>query len=109
MANQAQVSKKRKFVADGVLYAELNEFLMRTWAEDGYAGVEVEESKISIDFNDVPATRQGIAAGTPVATMREATDTDEHRLTINLGLGEASATVYTTDLNKNFVEFNLLD
>ena len=75
----------------------------------GYAGVDVEESKISIDFNDVPATRQGIAAGTPVATMREATDTDEHRLTINLGLGEASATVYTTDLNENFVEFNLLD
>ncbi len=75
----------------------------------GYAGVDVEESKISIDFNDVPATRQGIAAGTSVAMMREATDADEHRLTIDLGLGEASATVYTTDLNENFVEFNLLD
>ncbi|KAI9318917.1 40S ribosomal protein S3 [Dichotomocladium elegans] len=42
MASQAaQISKKRKFVADGVFYAELNEFLTRELAEDGYAGVEV--------------------------------------------------------------------
>ena len=37
----AQVSKKRKFVADGVFKAELNEFLTRELAEDGYSGVEV--------------------------------------------------------------------
>jgi small subunit ribosomal protein S3e len=36
-----QMSKKRKFVADGVFKAELNEFLMRELAEDGYSGVEV--------------------------------------------------------------------
>ncbi|KAI8370696.1 40S ribosomal protein S3 [Radiomyces spectabilis] len=36
-----QISKKRKFVADGVFYAELNEFFTRELAEDGYAGVEV--------------------------------------------------------------------
>ena len=41
----AQVSKKRKFVADGVFKAELNEFLTRELAEDGYSGVEV----ISLD------------------------------------------------------------
>ncbi|EIE84594.1 40S ribosomal protein [Rhizopus delemar RA 99-880] len=35
-----QISKKRK-VADGVFYAELNEFLTRELAEAGYAGVEV--------------------------------------------------------------------
>merc|ERR1711872_1181656 len=36
-----QISKKRKFVADGVFKAELNEFLTRELAEDGYSGVEV--------------------------------------------------------------------
>ena len=36
-----QVSKKRKFVQDGVFKAELNEFLTRELAEDGYSGVEV--------------------------------------------------------------------
>merc|ERR1712218_544194 len=40
-AEMAQVSKKRKFVADGVFKAELNEFLTRELAEDGYSGVEV--------------------------------------------------------------------
>uniref|UniRef100_A0A4X2K7P3 KH type-2 domain-containing protein n=1 Tax=Vombatus ursinus TaxID=29139 RepID=A0A4X2K7P3_VOMUR len=35
------ISKKRKFVADGIFKAELNEFLTRDLAEDGYSGVEV--------------------------------------------------------------------
>jgi len=36
-----QISKKRKFVADGVFYAELNELLTRELAQDGYSGAEV--------------------------------------------------------------------
>merc|ERR1711936_619318 len=43
MAN-TNISKKRKFVADGVFYAELNEFLTRELAEDGYSGVEVRHT-----------------------------------------------------------------
>uniref|UniRef100_A0A2K5K3S0 KH type-2 domain-containing protein n=1 Tax=Colobus angolensis palliatus TaxID=336983 RepID=A0A2K5K3S0_COLAP len=38
-----QISKKRKFVADGIFKTELNEFLTRELAEDGYSGVEVTE------------------------------------------------------------------
>ena len=41
-----QVSKVRKFVQDGVFKAELNEFLTRELAEDGYSGVEVSDRKI---------------------------------------------------------------
>lgn len=40
-ARRSRLSTKRKFVADGVFYAELNELLTRELAEDGYAGVEV--------------------------------------------------------------------
>uniref|UniRef100_A0A2K6DXQ9 KH type-2 domain-containing protein n=1 Tax=Macaca nemestrina TaxID=9545 RepID=A0A2K6DXQ9_MACNE len=36
-----QISKKRKFAADGIFKAELNEFLTRELAEDDYSGVEV--------------------------------------------------------------------
>ncbi|KAL5570807.1 hypothetical protein UlMin_020404 [Ulmus minor] len=36
-----QMSKKRKFVVDGVFFAELNKVLTRELAEDGYSGVEV--------------------------------------------------------------------
>ncbi|EEB09596.1 40S ribosomal protein S3 [Schizosaccharomyces japonicus yFS275] len=35
------ISKKRKFVADGVFYAELNEFFTRELSEEGYSGCEV--------------------------------------------------------------------
>lgn len=75
----------------------------------GYAGVAVEEERIAIDFNDVPAARQGTSAGTSVERMREETDRPEHQVRIDLGLGEASVTVYTSDISENFVEFNLLD
>ena len=75
----------------------------------GYAGVEVVEEKIAIDFNDVSAARHGTAAGTSINVMRLETDRPEHRVAIDLGLGAESATVYTSDLSQNFVEFNLLD
>ena len=42
-----QVSKKRKFIADGVFYAELNELFAREFAEDGYAGIEVRVTNVA--------------------------------------------------------------
>merc|ERR1719174_512361 len=36
------ISKKRKFIKDGLFFAEINEFLRRMLAEDGYAGVEIK-------------------------------------------------------------------
>ncbi|KAL7165706.1 hypothetical protein ACSBR2_036562 [Camellia fascicularis] len=37
MATPTHKSKKRRFVADGVFFAELNEVLIRELAEDGYS------------------------------------------------------------------------
>ena len=48
-SSTAPKSKKRKFVADGVFYAELNELLIRELAEDGYSGVEVRVTPIRTD------------------------------------------------------------
>jgi len=36
------LSKKRKFIKQGIFFAEINEFLRRMLAEDGYAGVEIK-------------------------------------------------------------------
>jgi small subunit ribosomal protein S3e len=44
------ISKKRKFVKEGVLYAELNEFLTRELAEDGYAGVKVRTTAVCTEI-----------------------------------------------------------
>ena len=51
-----QISKKRKFVADGVFYAELNEMLTRELAEDGYAGVDVRVTPLRTEII-IKATR----------------------------------------------------
>merc|ERR1719296_430018 len=70
--NQAAISKKRKFVADGVFYAELNEFLMRTLAEDGYAGVEVRVTPIRTEII-IRATRTREVLGEKGRRIRELT------------------------------------
>jgi len=45
------ISKRRKFVADGVFYAELNEFFQRELAEEGYSGVEVRVTPTVTDIS----------------------------------------------------------
>ena len=41
MAANQNVTKKKKAVIGGIFKAELNNFLMKELAEDGYSGVEV--------------------------------------------------------------------
>ena len=73
MANQqTAISKKRKFVADGVFYSELNEFLQRVLAEDGYAGVEVRVTPIRTEII-IRATRTREVLGEKGRRIRELT------------------------------------
>merc|ERR1712203_313942 len=68
----AQVSKKRKFVADGVFKAELNEFLTRELAEDGYSGVEVRVTPTRTEII-IMATRTQNVLGEKGRRIRELT------------------------------------
>ena len=45
-----KITIKRKFVADGVFHAELNEFLTRTLGEEGYAGIEVRATAVATEI-----------------------------------------------------------
>merc|ERR1712006_50151 len=71
MATQ-NVSKKRKFVADGVFYAELNELLVRELAEDGYSGVEVRQTPARHEII-IRATRTQNVLGEKGRRIRELT------------------------------------
>lgn len=53
-AGATTISKRRKFVADGVFYAELNEFFQRELAEEGYSGVEVRVTPTVTDISMLP-------------------------------------------------------
>ena len=72
MQSQTAISKKRKFVADGVFYSELNEFLQRTLAEDGFSGAEVRVTPIRTEII-IRATRTREVLGEKGRRIRELT------------------------------------
>ncbi|KAG8380138.1 hypothetical protein BUALT_Bualt07G0162400 [Buddleja alternifolia] len=73
-----QMSKKRKFVADGVFFAELNELLMRELAEDGYSGVEVRVTPMRTEII-IRATRTQNVLGEKGRRIRELTSVVQKR------------------------------
>jgi small subunit ribosomal protein S3e len=74
----ASISKKRKFVADGVFFAELNEFLTRELAEDGYSGVEVRVTPVRTEII-IRATRTHSVLGEKGRRIRELTSVVQKR------------------------------
>nr|ACO12893.1 40S ribosomal protein S3 [Lepeophtheirus salmonis] len=73
-----QISKKRKFVSDGVFKAELNEFLTRELAEDGYSGVEVHVAPLRTEII-IMATRTQNVLGDKGRRIRELTSVVQKR------------------------------
>lgn len=61
-----------QFVADGVFNAELNEFLRRELAENGYSGVEVRNGAMKTDII-IMATRTQDVLGDKGRKIRELT------------------------------------
>jgi len=78
MATSNSVSKKHKFVADGVFYSELNEFLTRVLGEEGYAGVEIRVTPIRTEII-VRATRTREVLGDKGRRIRELTSLVQKR------------------------------
>jgi small subunit ribosomal protein S3e len=73
-----QISKKRKFVQDGVFKAELNEFFTRELAEDGYSGVEVRVTPTRTEII-ILATRTQNVLGEKGRRIRELTSLVQKR------------------------------
>merc|ERR1712216_515297 len=78
MAATKQMSKKRKFVHDGVPYAELNEMLQKELAEDGYAGVEIRRTPMRTEII-IRATRTREVLGEKGQRIRELTSAVQKR------------------------------
>merc|ERR1712166_1672643 len=89
MASQ-NVSKKRKFVADGVFFAELHELLVRELAEDGYSGVEVRQTPARHEII-IRATRTQNVLGEKGRRIRELTAVVQKRFNFPNGSVELYA------------------
>lgn len=72
----------------------------------GYAGAEIEENKIDISFDGVPACRGGLTADSPLAELAELVSKPEFGIEIDLNLGEGGYVMYSSDLSPEYVEFN---
>lgn len=76
--SQTNISKKRKFVQDGIFYSELNEFLTRELGEDGYSGVEVRVTPMRTEII-IRATRTMNVLGEKGRRIRELTSLVQKR------------------------------
>lgn len=83
-AQAAAISQKRKLVADGVFYAELNEFFTRELAEEGYSGVLVRPSPGKIELVVSSAHPQAVL-GENGRRLRELTSLLEKRFNYRPG------------------------
>jgi len=84
------ISKVRKFVADGVFYAELNEFLVRSLGKDGYTGVEVRRTPLKTEIV-IRATRTQNVLGENGRRIRELTALIQSRFNLPEGTVELYA------------------
>ena len=79
----------------------------RIFAAVGYSGIEVDQSRLSLQFDDVCMARNGVfAGGDAEARGTEVLRKKEFAVTVDLGLGNGCATVYTSDLSHEYVSIN---
>jgi glutamate N-acetyltransferase / amino-acid N-acetyltransferase len=73
----------------------------------GYSYAQVQENKVDIDYNDLPAVRKGVAADTPEDQLVEAVSNEAFAININLNLGTGHAVVYTCNCTEDYVRINV--
>lgn len=79
----------------------------RIIAAAGYAGVELDQEKVAIRFDDVPMVANGLGLGAAQEALATAVlKQPEYTVTVDLGLGSASAWYYTSDLGYEYVRIN---
>jgi glutamate N-acetyltransferase/amino-acid N-acetyltransferase len=79
----------------------------RIFAAVGYSGATVDQTRLSLRFNDVCMAQNGVfAGGDAEARGTEVLKLKEFTVFVDLGLGSGTATVYTSDLSHEYVSIN---
>jgi len=79
----------------------------RIFAAVGYSGAQVDQTLLSLRFDDVVMAKNGVfVGGDAEARGTEVLKRKEFAVTVDLGLGSSSATVYTSDLSHEYVSIN---
>lgn len=79
----------------------------RIFAAVGYSGSEVDQTRLSLKFDDVCMAENGLFSGGDAEQRgTEVLMKKEFTVTVDLGLGDGAATVYTSDLSHEYVSIN---
>jgi len=72
----------------------------------GYAGVDMEPSRVNLDYEGLPIVRNGMDAGTPESDQVKAISKREFCIDLDLGVGDGQFTVWTCDITYEYVKIN---
>lgn len=78
----------------------------RVLAAAGYSGAAFSPENVSLDYDELPVVRNGMDAGTPEAELANVLRRPEFTVRIDLGEGDASHTVWTSDVTYEYVKIN---
>jgi len=79
----------------------------RIIAAVGYSGIDIDQNRIDISFNQVPVAVNGLALGAEQeAEATKVLQLDEFVVTINLHAGDSESSYYTSDLSYDYVKIN---
>ena len=72
----------------------------------GYSRARIREELIDIAYDGKLACRGGLVADTPIRELQAIADRARFTITINLHLGRADYTLYTSDISPEYIDFN---
>lgn len=105
--------------ADAAARAVANSMLVKTcWNGDypnwgrimdaiGYSPAKVDESRVDIFYDRLPAARGGIATKTSIEALSKVQQQKQFTITIHLHLGKGQGEVYTCDCSEEYVKINV--
>jgi glutamate N-acetyltransferase/amino-acid N-acetyltransferase len=73
----------------------------------GYSSARIREEMIDIFYDGLIAVKNGTASNTPFSKLQEIARRDRFKVIVNLHLGSADYSVFTTDLTTRYVELNM--
>ena len=72
----------------------------------GYSRARIREELIDIAYDGKLACAGGLVADTPISELQAIADCARFTITINLHLGRADYTIYTSDISPEYIDFN---
>ena len=72
----------------------------------GYAGVPMAPEKTVVKFGDIPVYAHGVGVAFDRAAIDKVMEAHDITIAIDLGMGAASATVWSCDFSYGYVKIN---